>query len=163
MDRNFHMSDESEFMIRNLKFQPPSLKKIKLQDVEIEYTANKLIIGLENKNKTFSLNMEESIRGTLLGNPGCLEKGTLIKTSKGLEKIENINEVLSFNFENNKIERDIAKTRYVGKKQIYQIETEKSVINCSGDHRWFVKTANGIELKLTKNIDVNNDKLIIIG
>jgi len=92
---------------------------------------------------------------------GCLPKGTLIKTPNGDKAIEEIKEVLSYNFNTKKIEPSKAILTNVGLKKVIKIHLKDKIIECSPEHRWFVKNKNGIELKETKDLNTS-DNLILI-
>lgn len=92
---------------------------------------------------------------------GCLPKGTLIKTLEGNIPIEKINKVLSYNFETKKIESNKAIPFYSGKKKVIKIHLKSKIIECSPEHKWFVKTKSGIELKETKDLNTT-DTLILM-
>lgn len=71
--------------------------------------------------------------------PSCLPKGTLIHTRYGLQKIEDVDKVLSVNNSFELIEKK-ARVINTGRKKVYKINNE---IECSSEHKWFVYR-NGI-------------------
>ena len=92
----------------------------------------------------------------------CLPFYTKIITSKGIKEISDLlgDEYLpSYNFRLKKIELKPFKSKHVGLKPVIRIHTKKGIIECSPEHRWFVKKNDLIELKRAK--DLNDDDHII--
>ena len=83
----------------------------------------------------------------------CLPKGTLIRTKDGLVKIEEANNILSYNFKKNIIEEKKANCWEVGKKKVFKIKTTEGIIKCSGEHRWFVWRGGKIILLPAKELN----------
>jgi len=92
---------------------------------------------------------------------GCLPKGTLIKTPNGDKAIEEVKEVLSYNFKTKKVEPSKAILTNAGLKKVIKIHLKDKIIECSPEHRWFVKTKGGIKLKEAKDLNTE-DKLILM-
>ncbi len=84
--------------------------------------------------------------------PSCLPKGTLVQTPCGLQKIEDVDKVLSVNKNFNLIEKkaNVIKT---GVKKVFKINND---IECSKEHKWFVYR-NGKTLVIqTKDLKIGD-------
>lgn len=72
----------------------------------------------------------------------CFLAGTLVRTSKGLNSIENIaigDEVYSYNFEKNQLELQLVSEVYSNVTEIYEhIKTENDIINATGQHLFWI-------------------------
>jgi len=101
----------------------------------------------------------------VLGNTGCLPKGTMIKTIKGdipIEKIEK--EVLTYNLKKRNIESKRAVLYNSGLKQIVKLYTEAGLIRCSPEHKWVViREKNLIEEIQTKDLKTTDMLLLVKG
>ena len=94
------------------------------------------------------------------GERSCFPKGTLIKTPQGIKPIEVVRKVIAYDFKNQKIVESKCQNINTGRQQIYKIYTEKGVIECTGNHLWYIKTHEGeIEIKETKDI-LETDSLL---
>jgi HNH endonuclease len=122
------------------------------------YEPKRIPIGRDNLQNIFWLEYEDAIRFIVVGMAGCLPKGTLVRTKKGFEKIENVNEVISKNFKTGHTENKEAMPIYSGKKKIVKIKTKYGEIQCSPEHKWIVKRDGKIceiattELKTTDKL-----------
>lgn len=90
----------------------------------------------------------------------CMPLGTLIKTPKGLKKIEETKEVLSYNFKKKKIETKKAIVHNVGKKQLVKVHTSKGILKCSPEHKWFVLRDKKIDILMTKDLKISDNLLL---
>jgi len=98
----------------------------------------------------------------LVGSPGCLPKGTLIQTESGLEKIENIKDVLSIN-EKGELISNIAFHIFSGEQKIWEIKCGNEKIQCSGDHGWFVLDNGLIRVIQTRDLNTSHYLLLNYG
>lgn len=143
-------------------FKPKQVKQKFYRDrLALGFDADRFFY--EGIKKPIRARLNESAFHTIvLGKTGCLPKGTMIKTPNGKKPIEEINEVLSYNFKTEKIEPKHATISNSGYKKIIKIHTEMGVIECSPEHRWFVEKNGKIIIK--KAIFLNKkDKLLLIG
>jgi len=96
----------------------------------------------------------------------CISKDSFIKTPKGLIQIRSIKnnskiEILSYNFREDKIEKDNATLINSGKKEVFEIETESGKkIKASKDHIFFVKEGKSILGEVLGNLKVGNEIVI---
>lgn len=91
----------------------------------------------------------------------CLPKGTMVKTCSSYSKpIEKVTQVESYNFQKRKKEVKKAKVYGPFKKRIWKIYTEEGIVECSGEHKWFVKREGRIIVIPTNEINPRTDVLI---
>jgi hypothetical protein len=96
----------------------------------------------------------------------CMEENTLIKLPTGYSSIKDLPkksfELISFNFEKEKIEVDTAIKTFTGEKVVYKVTTESGkIFEATEDHRFFVENQGKIEEKRLKNLKIG-DKLVVI-
>lgn len=96
----------------------------------------------------------------IVGSRGCMPKGTLVQTSKGLIPIEKVNDVLSYNFENGIVESKPTESFYTGKKRVYKIHTPHGIIKCSSSHKWIIERKGKIMEVETSEINPDTDVLL---
>lgn len=99
---------------------------------------------------------KEQANVLMLGKKRCMPVGTLIRTPNGIKKIEDVKEVLSYNFKENKVEPKKAKVHSTGKKQIVKIHTSKGTFICSPEHKWIVIRNKSIKTIETKDLKVTD-------
>jgi len=92
----------------------------------------------------------------------CLEKNTKIITETGPKRIIDCKtgeKVMSYSFEKNKVEKKPIISKSIEKSEIIKIVLENGKrVECSPNHRWFVKDGNKIVVKMAK--DLTNESLI---
>lgn len=90
------------------------------------------------------------------GDKSCFPKGTLIQTPVGLQPIEEVNKVLSYDFKNKKIVESDCVNINTGQQEIYKIYTEKGIVECSGNHLWYVLENGELITKKTKDLNITD-------
>ena len=127
------------------------------------YNPPKVLETIEGSYKDWEKFMLKYPRLVLvLGARRCMPKGTLIRTPKGLEKIEEVNQVLSYNLNKNKVETKNAIVYPSGKKQVVRIKTSKGIIECSPNHKWIIIRNKEIIETETKDL-YTTDYLLLVN
>lgn len=154
MDKDNIIHDISESLFHNIEGQ----------DVIKEILAVSRARAVKTYHEDGKVDMRDTIYPLLIGDPGCLPKGTKIHTAHGLKQIQDIkvNEKVKTIDNNGDLSYNPAFSFYSGKKQIYTINYNNECIKCSGDHKWFILRNGSIRVIQTKNLN-NNDYLLGVG
>ena len=93
----------------------------------------------------------------------CLDKNTEIQTPTGIKKLCDLKKtdlVYSWDFKENKRVVALANKLPSSKKKVYKITMEDGrIVRCSGDHRWWAYTDNGLEVIKTKDLNKKTHSL----
>lgn len=157
------MGKYSENINRLKSFGTPYAKKEMFREKpipekEMVYDKNFLVIG-KYADKThpkfgqpYYIDLSQALRILLLGMTRCLPIGTKIRTENGLVKIEDVDKVLSYNFEKKRIEEKQAIVHNRNFQKLVKITTPKGIIKCSPNHKWYVRRDNQIKIIETKDL-----------
>lgn len=127
---------------------------------KISYGRENVQIGRRVRDgSVYTLNVKEASRMLILGLTRCMPLGTLVKTKNGLEKIEDVKEVASYNFEKNKIEYKKCVVHNKSIQKIVRIKTSVGEVVCSHNHKMYAKRNGDIMLIEAKDFR-KTDKLL---
>ena len=98
----------------------------------------------------------------VIGDASCIPKGTIIKTPEGLKPIEDVKRVLAYDFKTNQIKTSKCINIHAGNKKLIKIYTEKEVIECSYNHKWYVRSKEGNIVEKEAQYLTEDDELIEI-
>jgi hypothetical protein len=98
----------------------------------------------------------------IIGNKGCMPKGTMIMSPDGYAPIENASRVLSYNFASRRIEAKDADVLHAGSKQIIRLHTSLGVIDCSPEHRWIIARDGKLIFAMAENLKVTDMLIKVI-
>jgi hypothetical protein len=156
---NFRASKE----MMNPYMQEELFRKAKPKP-KITYGRGKVQIGRNVRDGSiYTLDIEEACRVLLLGLTRCMPKGTLVKTKNGLEKIEDVQEVASFNFDNNQIEYKKCSQHSPSEQKIVKIKTKEGIIECSNNHKWIINRDGQQLLVITSELKTTDKLLKVIS
>ena len=143
-------------------YMKENLFKPKKEKIEVHYNKNHLQIGRKLDGSVYYIDLTEACRILLLGATRCMPLGTLVKTKYGFKKIQDCNEVLSYNFKNKKVENKKCLVHNSGKQRVWLIKTKFGEIKCSKNHKWLI-SRNGLILEVETENLYKTDKLLRVN
>lgn len=150
-----HIENEEKDCLKGEMLDAPKFEELVYTEKQEEFM--KLVLKKLKEEKLHLLFAGPA--GT--GKTYCMPKGTLIKTPNGIKPIEDVEEVLSYNFKKKKIEPKKAIIIPSGKKRVFYIYTKKGIMKCSPEHRWFVIRDNKRQIIETKDLKTSDYLLYI--
>ncbi|MEK6913216.1 MAG: ATP-binding protein [Nanoarchaeota archaeon] len=150
--RLIEMAIEESGLVKNVRVRlanVPKSQEIKVRNIRSK-NLNEMIV-IEGIIRQAS-DVRPQVVNAKFECPSCLPRGTLIQTPIGLEKIENVKEIISVD-KNFKLVNKKVKVIEAGIKKIFRINNE---INSSGEHKWFVYRNGITKVIQTKNLKVGD-------